>query len=192
MSLSVQKKLIKLLSRRSINRMFTAEQYNILCGLICKNKPQRNRLLKRWNRVLDGSWLEKVFGFFFARPTEDWRAPEVEWFKLSGFKNREKHAPFYNWLGPGTYIDQRLERGDKPVDALDVCAMKHDLVYNRTDLTDEDVMRADKEFLKCLNNVNTKDKGKKYIAFIATQIFAGKLKLHKLGLLKGTAFTSTV
>lgn len=41
----------------------------------------------------------------------------------------ELHRPGMNYLGPGTKLEQRLERGDKPVNQLDEAAMYHDVCY---------------------------------------------------------------
>lgn len=41
----------------------------------------------------------------------------------------EMHWPGYNYLGPGTKLDKRLERGDKPINKLDEAAKDHDIFY---------------------------------------------------------------
>ncbi|CAH1107456.1 unnamed protein product [Psylliodes chrysocephalus] len=41
----------------------------------------------------------------------------------------ELHWPGKNYLGPGTKLNERLARGDKPVDKLDEAAMEHDIFY---------------------------------------------------------------
>lgn len=39
----------------------------------------------------------------------------------------EFHIPCYNYAGPGTRLQKRLKRGDKPVNRLDAIAMHHDI-----------------------------------------------------------------
>jgi hypothetical protein len=41
----------------------------------------------------------------------------------------EIHFPGHNYTGPGTQIEARLERGDKPVDEVDAIAKEHDIDY---------------------------------------------------------------
>ena len=41
----------------------------------------------------------------------------------------ELHAPGYNFLGPGTRLDKRLQRGDKGINPLDEAAKRHDIFY---------------------------------------------------------------
>lgn len=43
----------------------------------------------------------------------------------------EIHFPGYNFLGPGTQLEKRLCRGDRPVNLLDAAALQHDLAYSR-------------------------------------------------------------
>lgn len=49
----------------------------------------------------------------------------------------ELHVPGYNFLGPGTKLDKRLARGDKPVNKLDEAALQHDLFYKNHKETKE-------------------------------------------------------
>ena len=42
---------------------------------------------------------------------------------------REIHIPSYSYLGPGTRVEERLKRGDKPKNLLDEAALHHDLFY---------------------------------------------------------------
>lgn len=43
----------------------------------------------------------------------------------------EYHLPLHNYAGPGTHVITRIERGDKPINALDASSMIHDLEYVR-------------------------------------------------------------
>lgn len=49
----------------------------------------------------------------------------------------EMHAPGYNYLGPGTKLDERLRRGDKPVNKLDEAAREHDIFYRDHEKTSD-------------------------------------------------------
>lgn len=44
----------------------------------------------------------------------------------------EFHLPGYNFCGPGTKLEERIARGDKPINSLDACCMVHDMVYAST------------------------------------------------------------
>lgn len=43
----------------------------------------------------------------------------------------ELHIPGYNYCGPGTKLEQRLARGDKPINKLDEACMAHDIAYSK-------------------------------------------------------------
>lgn len=66
---------------------------------------------------------------------------------VNGLINRlpvELHIPGYNYCGPGTKLEKRLLRGDKPVNELDAGCMEHDIAYhNSKDLVSRH--KADKE-----------------------------------------------
>lgn len=49
----------------------------------------------------------------------------------------ELHAPGYHYLGPGTKLDERLKRGDKPINKLDEHAQQHDIFYKANKDTKE-------------------------------------------------------
>lgn len=44
----------------------------------------------------------------------------------------EAHVPGYKFLGPGTNLDLRLERGTKPKNKLDKLALEHDIAYSKS------------------------------------------------------------
>ena len=54
----------------------------------------------------------------------------------------ELHIPSYNFLGPGTKLEERLQRGDKPINKLDAAALEHDIAYSKAN-TSEDYKAAD-------------------------------------------------
>ena len=41
----------------------------------------------------------------------------------------ELHLPGHNFTGPGTRVEERLLRGDKPINKLDKAAREHDIMY---------------------------------------------------------------
>lgn len=49
----------------------------------------------------------------------------------------EMHAPGYNFLGPGTHLDERLKRGDVGANKLDEAAKQHDIYYRDHQKTTE-------------------------------------------------------
>ncbi len=62
----------------------------------------------------------------------------LPWTKYPG----EKHAKGYNYLGPGTRLDIRLDEndmpkeGEEPINGIDKIAYYHDLAYKSTDIKD--------------------------------------------------------
>lgn len=55
----------------------------------------------------------------------------------------EAHLPGYQYCGPGTKLEDRLNRGDKGINPLDVACKKHDIAYSHSkDIQDRH--RADK------------------------------------------------
>lgn len=45
--------------------------------------------------------------------------------------SKEIHVPGYTFLGPGTKLEERLKRGDQPINPLDAAAREHDIFYSR-------------------------------------------------------------
>jgi len=126
------------------------------------------------NRIAKG-----VFGF----GNEKSRAPDSSWFDKTNGQNTEWHAPNYSYLGPGTYYRERQARGDEPIDDLDRCAMHHDSVYNNPNATAEQIIRADEILLSCIDTAELGKASQVISKFIAMQLFIGKLKLVRSGLL---------
>lgn len=56
------------------------------------------------------------------------RRPKKWGLKGRGFKG-EFHFPGHNFTGPGTNLEERLRRGDKPVDPTDEASLQHDKDY---------------------------------------------------------------
>ena len=78
-------------------------------------------------------------------------------FPWSKYKN-ELHLPFYNFAGPGTALEKRLDENDmplensKPINRVDAAAYKHDLAYrDHSDIKSRHA--ADKEMITELDNI---------------------------------------
>ncbi len=48
---------------------------------------------------------------------------------LNSGKLPELHLPGHNFTGPGTHVEERLLRGDEPINKLDKAAREHDIMY---------------------------------------------------------------
>ena len=44
----------------------------------------------------------------------------------------ELHIPGYQFCGPGTRLNERLARGDRGINPLDVACREHDIAYSRS------------------------------------------------------------
>jgi hypothetical protein len=64
----------------------------------------------------------------------------------------EMHIPGYNYCGPGTKLDKRLARGDKPVNRTDEICKKHDIAYKNSTNSD-DIRTADQAMIQELDNI---------------------------------------
>ena len=69
----------------------------------------------------------------------------------------ELHLPGYNYCGPGTKLQKRLERGDRGINGLDESCKEHDIAYsNEKHLPNRHM--ADKKLLKnALTRLTSKD-----------------------------------
>jgi len=71
----------------------------------------------------------------------------------------EHHFPGYNYLGPGTRLDIRLDdsskpkKGEEPINNLDTTALKHDITYKQI----QDEYKRDKNKQKALNKIHRAD-----------------------------------
>jgi hypothetical protein len=92
----------------------------------------------------------------------------------------ELHLPGYQFCGPGTRLQQRINRGDAGINPLDAACKEHDISYsiNQSDL--EARHRADYKLeQKAWNRVRSKDAkfGEKIAAWLVTNIMKGKRHL---------------
>jgi hypothetical protein len=65
----------------------------------------------------------------------------------------ELHIPGYNYCGPGTKLDKRLGRGDKPVNRVDEVCMFHDIDYQTAGTDSAKIKAADQKMLRRLNEI---------------------------------------
>ena len=62
----------------------------------------------------------------------------------------ESHIPTYNYAGPGTRLEKRLKRGDKPINRLDRIAMHHDIAYSKAKIL-KDKWKADDVMIRSIH-----------------------------------------
>lgn len=81
------------------------------------------------------------------------KLPGLPWRKYPG----EKHLPKYNYCGPGTRLDIRLDAEDKPkpgeapINRVDRACLKHDKAYRKTDIRSR--QKADIDLIQDLNAI---------------------------------------
>ena len=106
------------------------------------------------------------------------KLPGFIWAKYKG----EKHLPHYNYLGPGTRLDIRLDEnnnpkaGEEPINAIDRLAYMHDLAYQKSDNI-EDRHRADQEMINGLKQLTNLSLKEKLIKAMVIKLFQAKIKL---------------
>lgn len=91
----------------------------------------------------------------------------------------ELHIPGYNYCGPGTKLQERLQRGDKPINGLDAGCLEHDIAYSKfKDIKSRH--EADKSLaLKAIERFRAKDSslGEKVAALGVIGTMKAKVKL---------------
>ena len=70
--------------------------------------------------------------------------------KWLGKTGLEFHWPGYQYMGPGTYLQKRLKRGDPGINRLDRIAKQHDIDYSRAK-TLRDKHAADPKMIKAID-----------------------------------------
>jgi hypothetical protein len=134
-----------------------------------------------------GTWASNKLSEKFNK-NPNWR---------SGFPG-EKHAVIdtpwgmtrANYLGPGTNVWERLQRGDPPVDGskgLDAAAKRHDISYGLARSAD-DVRKADNRFLKDLSNVESSTAMKNFVM----GLFKAKKLAENIGFLDPARFAPDI
>ena len=83
------------------------------------------------------------------------KGPGLPWAKYQG----EKHLPKYNYAGPCTRLDIRLDendnpkKGEEPINKVDAAALKHDIAYRAEDIRSR--QKADIDLIQDLNEKKT-------------------------------------
>ena len=92
----------------------------------------------------------------------------------------ELHIPGYQYCGPGTKLQKRLQRGDPGINPLDVACKEHDIVYSQNKENLAARHAADKKLAKqALKRVFAKDSsvGEKAAALGVSSVMRVKKKL---------------
>ena len=82
-----------------------------------------------------------------------------KWLAKTG---REFHWPGYQYLGPGTHLKKRLQRGDPGINCLDRLAKQYDLDYARAK-TLKDKHAADRKMIKAIDRSKKKTNTEKIV-----------------------------
>ena len=72
-----------------------------------------------------------------------------KWISKSG---REWHWPGYQYMGPGTHLKKRLQRGDPGIYRLDRIAKQHDIDYSRAK-TLKDKHVVDRKMIRAIDHL---------------------------------------
>ncbi len=139
--------------------------------------------LKTVAKFYSSSTGTKIKNFYGKRinPHPNWRPSFV------GENHMILQGTVASFLGPGTHIQERIRRGDPPLDGsngLDAQARIHDIDYmNAKNLGD--VRVADKKLIKNLKQST----GNKIVKKLAIGSIKGKMKAEDLGLLDRNYFS---
>lgn len=91
----------------------------------------------------------------------------------------EAHIPGYQFCGPGTKLEKRIDRGDKGINPLDNACRDHDLVYAKSKNLDER-HKADKVLEnRSWERFKAKDtpRKEKIVAYLVTNAMKAKQKM---------------
>ena len=106
------------------------------------------------------------------------KLPGTPWAKYKG----EKHIPKYQYCGPNTRLDIRLDKmgkpraGEKPFNRVDAACLKHDLAYSKH----KDVrgrQKADIELIHDLNEIKNASFGERFGRGLIKTGMKGKIML---------------
>lgn len=86
----------------------------------------------------------------------------------------EFHCPGYQYMGPGTKLKTRLQRGDPGINRLDKIAKRHDIAYAKAKSL-QDKWKADHIMIKAISNLPGK---KTWTERIVKLIMQAKLQLN--------------
>lgn len=128
-----------------------------------------------------GNMIKNKYGKFM-NSNKNWRPGFV------GEKHMiNKQGLTYNFLGPGTNIQARIDRNDPPLDGyngLDSAARVHDIAYSKANNWSE-VRKADKEFIKNVEKSTANNLSKTFIK----GLFKVKNISEDSGIVKPSYFT---
>jgi hypothetical protein len=96
--------------------------------------------------------------------------------KLINVTPLEIHLPGYQFLGPGTHLEERLQRGERGINPLDNACLQHDIAYssqNTDNRTKADRKLAERAFSRMLSE--TSDRDEKIAATITVFCMVGKI-----------------
>ena len=100
------------------------------------------------------------------------RGPDIQkWISKLGV---EFHPPGYQYLGPGTLVKKRLERGDPGKNRLDRIAKQHDIDYSKA-RNIRDKWKADEKMVKAIDRLPGK---KSVLERVSRGIIKAKRRLH--------------
>lgn len=95
----------------------------------------------------------------------------------------EKHIPKYNYCGPGTRLDKRLNKdltpklGELPINRVDAACLEHDKAYqNNPSLVDRH--KADVQLIQNLNSIKNPTLGERFGRTVAKNAMKGKILLN--------------
>ncbi len=105
------------------------------------------------------------------------KLPGLPWSRYIG----EKHLPGYNYCGPGTRLDIRLDDqdqprpGEYPVNKIDQACLIHDVAYKNKDLQQRHL--ADVKLIHALNSIPNKAVREKLASFLIKSAMKSKIML---------------
>ena len=97
---------------------------------------------------------------------------------VENIRDGEITYPGYNFLGPGTQINARLEEGIEPVNTLDKIAFEHDIEYSRS-RNAIDIDNADQKMIQLIDQLLPNDGFAQLIAYTlrAKRLYEGNVGL---------------
>ncbi len=105
------------------------------------------------------------------------KLPGTPWAKYPG----EKHLQGYNYCGPGTRLDIRLDNQDQPkpgeipVNKIDQACHSHDVSYKNPDLKQQHL--ADIKLIHALNSIPNKSLRESLASFLVKSAMKGKIMI---------------
>ena len=87
----------------------------------------------------------------------------------------EFHWPGYQYMGPGTHLEECLKRGDPSINRLDRISKQHNIDYSRA-RNIQDKWKADDKMIRAINTLPGK---KTWTEAIIKKIMQAKRKLKR-------------